>query len=308
MLPQLTTSKASFDPPRRTPPPAAASRGILSSSQPTNLDIGFAEPGYVDDSRVYVDDGYDGPGGLGAFSTLVDPDVDLDIGEIRFNTRPPSGQFMAPSASINVMLDLDDDMDTDTRGRHVSRPSQSLRWKSADRATVAATADSGADLRRRASGKDTTSSRKPSTKSTKSQTTRNSSQTTVIMSSLKAHMRPLPLPLTPHYPPSPLPPSPSSELGPIPINMDLEPDMVFSKNPAPFTPTSAVPGVLDLMDFDTGFGPLRPTRSSDWVTQTPSREKSRYPVSGSGSHNIAYLHTYSIVNSILVAQSRQREV
>ncbi|KAF8825272.1 hypothetical protein HHX47_DHR7000779 [Lentinula edodes] len=200
---------------RISPPnPAQGSTFKLTSPPLPSLteDIGYADAGFVDDSRVYADDGFDGPGGLGAFSTSVDPDVDLDIGEMVFNSRPPSGEFMGPS----VM-----DLDMDARGRHASRPTPVPRWKSADSHAT------NADLQRDEHGKhaDTKSRHNASRGS------RSASQA-VIMSSFKAHVHVHPV----H----------ELELGPSPINMDLEPEMVFSKNPRSFTPLGSVPGVLDM--------------------------------------------------------------
>lgn len=257
----------------QTSPPAQGIgfRAVSPPSLPSlSQDIGFADSGYVDDARIYIDDGYDGPGGLGAFSTSVDPYVDVDIGEMQFSMRPPPGEFMVMGASVM-------DLDMDTRGRHVSRPgaadsaaNSTSRWKSVDpRAT-------NADLQRRKSGKgtiDSTSSHSHahSYSSHISAASQRSASQTVILSSLKAemHMRPVP----------------TVELGPTPINMDLEPEMVFSKNPMPssFKPTHPVPGVLDTGDRIYMRGkwrspsPLTPPGSgkNDSIS-----DKRHYPVSG----------------------------
>ncbi|KIK55163.1 hypothetical protein GYMLUDRAFT_48130 [Collybiopsis luxurians FD-317 M1] len=223
--PQPTVPSRTFEPfslVRQTPPPGGVSR-IISPPPlpPLSEDVGYAEQGYVDDVRVYVDDGYDGPGGLGAFSTSVDPDVDVDIGNIVFSTRPPSGEFMGPS----VM-----DLDMEGRGRHVSRSDSghghghgaapSTRWKSAD--AEHASVGNGAGNR---TGKGQVGG---------SRGTRSSSHgQAVIMSSLTATMRTVP----------------EVELGPSPINIDLEPEMVFSKNPSSPVPVDEdVPGVLDFAE------------------------------------------------------------
>ncbi|KAE9405191.1 hypothetical protein BT96DRAFT_360543 [Gymnopus androsaceus JB14] len=233
---------------RQTSPPGPAQGVGFRMMSPPSLpslseDIGYADSGYVDDARVYIDDGYDGPGGLGAFSTSVDPDVDTDIGEIQFSTRPPS-PFMSPSFT---------DLDMDARGRHVSRPTNSMRWKSAD------PRGADADIQRRGSAKSKDSH-------SSSHGGRSASQA-VILSSLKAQMHPVP----------------EVELGPVPINMDLEPEMVFSKNPTSFTPTHPVPGVLDTGDRIYVRGkwrspsPLTPTGRNESLSNDAILQ--RFPVS-----------------------------
>ncbi|KAJ3987416.1 hypothetical protein F5890DRAFT_1551451 [Lentinula detonsa] len=203
---------------RRTPPSRPAQGSSFRVTPPPSLpslteDIGYADPAFIDDSRVYIDDGFDGPGGLGAFSTSVDPDVDVDIGQMVFSSRPPSGEFIGPSVT---------DLDMDTRGRHVSRPTAVSRWKSADPHSAM-----NADLHRHGPVKHSNTKSNHSA----SRGSRSVSQA-VIMSSLKAHVHVRPLQ--------------ELELGPSPINMDLEPEMVFSKNPRSFTPLQSVPGVLDM--------------------------------------------------------------
>ncbi|KAJ4477338.1 hypothetical protein J3R30DRAFT_3703671 [Lentinula aciculospora] len=235
---------------RQTPPTNLAQGTSFPVTTPPFLpslpeDIGYADSGFVDDSRIYVDDGFDGPGGLGAFSTSIDPEVDVDIGDMVFNPRPPSGELMGPS----VM-----DLDMDARGRHVSRPTPVPRWKSADPHTM------NADLQRHESGKfsDTKSSHNASRGS-------RSTSHAMIMSSLRAHVH--------VYPVQQLEP------GPSPINMDLEPEMVFSKNPRSFTPSRSVPGVLDMGERRYVRGKWRspsPTTPSETGGTVPPRN----PVAG----------------------------
>ncbi|KAF5391508.1 hypothetical protein D9757_002478 [Collybiopsis confluens] len=237
---------------RHTPPPGGVSR-IVSPLPlpPLSEDIGYAEQGYVDDDRVYADDGYegDGPAGLGAFSTSVDPDVDLDIGKIVFSNRPPSGEFMGPS----VM-----DLDMEGRGRHVerreedngysgSRTSLSMRWRSADADTEVARGGISLSTETRRDTK--TKSPSPSTNRNTVVGPRRSPRSSshgqsVIMSSFQTSMLSVPA-------------VPQVELGPTPIDMDFEPEMVFSKNPASVTPVETdtnLPGVLDFGERMYGYG------------------------------------------------------